>query len=39
MGANVCDELATRLAKLDYYMLVALLVLSTRLAAKILNSC
>ena len=38
MGANFCDELATRLAKLDYFMLVALPVLSTGLAAKILNS-
>jgi hypothetical protein len=42
MGANFCDELATRLAKLDYCMhycmLVALPVLSTGLAAKILNS-
>jgi hypothetical protein len=38
MGANFCDELATRLAKLDYSMLVALPVLSTGLAAKILNS-
>jgi hypothetical protein len=32
MGANVCDELATRLVKLDDCMLLALAVLATGLS-------